>query len=96
MDIAAELDAIPTFLFDLALEYAVWLPYEMQLISGVVREDHRRRYRRGRYSGAPQLLRPYDENGCGEFYPNCQMHARRVLGYDWFELPINTSYGLHW
>lgn len=96
VDIAEELDAIPTFLFDLALEYAVWLPYEMQLISGVVNEDHRRRYRRGRYSGAPQLLRPYDENGCGHFYLNCQMHARRVLGYDWFELPINTSYGLHW
>lgn len=95
--IEAELDAIPTFLFDLALEYSIWLPYEMQLITSFTDQDLLDRYRKGHYSMGPQTLRPYSENGCGDFYLNCQMHTRLVLGYDWFELAfINTSYNIHW
>lgn len=95
--IAAELNAIPLFLFDLAMEYAMWLPYEMQLISPIEDEELLDRYRRGHYSICAEVLRPYNENGNGDFFLNCQMHTRRVLGYDWFELPfLNTSYNLHW
>lgn len=95
--IEAELDAIPTFLFDLALEYAVWLPYEMQLISPIEDEDFLRRYRRGHYSMGPETLRPYSENGCSDYYLNCQMHTRAVLGYDWFELEFfNFTCNIRW
>ncbi|KAI9874973.1 MAG: hypothetical protein M1830_009062 [Pleopsidium flavum] len=86
--IASDLEAIPEFLANLALEYALWLPYEMQLISSVLDEESLDRYRQGFYSLLPRTMRPYSLNARGEIFNLCWMHARNFLGHGWLELPF--------
>ena len=97
--IAADLDVIPTFLFDLALECSIWLPHEIQLIGTLQYAEDVDSYRQGHYFAMPELLRPYNRNWQDDHFIIYQMHARVVLGYDWFELPFldtTSSYNLHY
>lgn len=86
--IAADLDTIPKFLADLALEFALWLPYEMQLITSGLDENALALYHYGIYSLLPHTLRPYSLNGEDENFDLCWMHSRNVLGHGWLELPF--------
>ncbi|MCJ1362297.1 hypothetical protein MMC16_001400 [Acarospora aff. strigata] len=94
--IAAELDAIPKYLEDLAMEYAVWLPYEMQQITQIRDEVLLLRYGQGYYPALPQTLRPYDRNEQMATFILCQMHARLVLGHEWFDLAFQTHEMTYW
>lgn len=86
--IATDLDTIPKFLAEIALEYVLWLPCEMQLISVQLDREGLDRYRLGLYTVEPRTLKPYSLNGESEYWNLFWSHSRNVLGYSWLELPF--------
>ncbi len=81
-------DAITAFLVDLALDVSLWLPYEMQMTTSLDDGERVARYAQGDYLLHPTMLRPYHENGESGRFGLCWMHAKVVLGYDWFDIPF--------